>query len=607
MGGQISSSGSGENFNTTRSFSSSSRNSSGGLLTSPGLSSIGSSGRKSRHWRTPSSCSNSASPPQISSSSSFSSAGCTPYLSEQQQNKQQFIRHPSLSKSSIRSSISKGRQKTNSLTQWKALPSPSPFADNYANVNSFIGAGSKSNRLPSSMLGHNHKSQHGSNSARSGLGSNGKSINGPSTFVSRWGGSFTRALPGLKGGGGGGNVNNFVEGRHLMAKSLIKEQTTQQRRRHLPSSKNRKELIENSSKIEDNNNNNIYVNNNENYENDDVYKDLSTLTISNNYSSNNFKNTQEEKNLSEKEVHWRRRKILENNSNSKDFSLKSSLKRSGSKLFNGLLRSLIGEDENEEEEKEEELEKKKNWEKEDEEEEEGFNDNFKNRLYLDDNNNKTTILNNLPHKHKTATISTSSLRASLYQAKKRMLPKCTSSAANRLPNKNGNVEIFLNKRGDGELVSSMLLSMATCPSVDSSISNRRPFSAPTDAYTSTNVKKSKDLWLSADWSGGNEKTKFLDNLSPLRQRRKIIQANSGELIKAIGYFICQHCCWYGLHEQFEPAHLGTWLRSVDRALILQGWQDVAFINPANLVFLFMLIRDAFLQGFLIKCEKKIIF
>jgi len=70
----------------------------------------------------------------------------------------------------------------------------------------------------------------------------------------------------------------------------------------------------------------------------------------------------------------------------------------------------------------------------------------------------------------------------------------------------------------------MLLSMATCP-VDSSISNRRPFSAPTDAYTSTNVKKSKDLWLSADWSGGNDKNKFLDNLSPLRQRRKVCGKN----------------------------------------------------------------------------------
>jgi len=100
---------------------------------------------------------------------------------------------------------------------------------------------------------------------------------------------------------------------------------------------------------------------------------LSTLTISNNHSSNNFESIQKEV---EKEVHWRRRKILENNSNSKDFSLKSSLKRSGSKLFNGLLRSLIGEDENEEEEeKEEEIEEKKNWEN--EEEEERFNDDFK--------------------------------------------------------------------------------------------------------------------------------------------------------------------------------------------------------------------------------------
>uniref|UniRef100_A0A915MJ80 Uncharacterized protein n=1 Tax=Meloidogyne javanica TaxID=6303 RepID=A0A915MJ80_MELJA len=351
---------------------------------------------------------------------------------------------------SLQSLSSKGRQKTNSLTQWKALPSPSPFADNYANVNSFIGAGAKSNRLPSSMLGHNHKSQHGSNSARSGLGmrlndylssrgemgSNGKSINGPSTFVSRWGGSFTRALPGLKGGG---NVNNFVEGRHLMAKSLIKEQT-QQRRRHLPSN-------------------------------------LSTLTISNNHSSNNFENIQKE--------------------------VEKELKGLGRFTYEG-------------------------------------------KDYLGCSKTQTFAIK-------------VDVKASLYQAKKRMLPKCASSAASRLPNKNGNVEIFLNKRGDGELVSSMLLSMATtCPSVDSSISNRRPFSAPTDAYTSTNVKKSKDLWLSADWSEGNEKTKFLDNLSPLRQRRKIIQANSGELIKAIGYFICQHCCWYGLHEQFEPAHLGTW-------------------------------------------------
>ncbi|XP_075151950.1 cdk5 activator-like protein [Haematobia irritans] len=34
-----------------------------------------------------------------------------------------------------------------------------------------------------------------------------------------------------------------------------------------------------------------------------------------------------------------------------------------------------------------------------------------------------------------------------------------------------------------------------------------------------------------------------------------------------------------------------WLRAVDRSLLLQGWQDVAFINPANVVFVYMLVRE----------------
>src|SRR3989442_9597241 len=34
-----------------------------------------------------------------------------------------------------------------------------------------------------------------------------------------------------------------------------------------------------------------------------------------------------------------------------------------------------------------------------------------------------------------------------------------------------------------------------------------------------------------------------------------------------------------------------WLRTVDRALLLQGWQDVAFINPANVVFVYLLVRE----------------
>lgn len=30
---------------------------------------------------------------------------------------------------------------------------------------------------------------------------------------------------------------------------------------------------------------------------------------------------------------------------------------------------------------------------------------------------------------------------------------------------------------------------------------------------------------------------------------------------------------------------------VDRSLLLQGWQDIAFINPANVVFVYLLVRD----------------
>jgi len=49
-------------------------------------------------------------------------------------------------------------------------------------------------------------------------------------------------------------------------------------------------------------------------------------------------------------------------------------------------------------------------------------------------------------------------------------------------------------------------------------------------------------------------------------------------------------------RQLDPEVPVAWLRTVDRSLLLQGWQDTAFINPANVVFVFMLVR-AELTGF----------
>ncbi|ULU00754.1 hypothetical protein L3Y34_001285 [Caenorhabditis briggsae] len=79
-----------------------------------------------------------------------------------------------------------------------------------------------------------------------------------------------------------------------------------------------------------------------------------------------------------------------------------------------------------------------------------------------------------------------------------------------------------------------------------------------------------------------------DDLSPGDQQENVIsEASTSELLRGLGIFISKNCDV----SDFDPAHLVTWLRSVDRSLLLQGWQDIAFINPANLVFIFLLVRD----------------
>lgn len=71
-------------------------------------------------------------------------------------------------------------------------------------------------------------------------------------------------------------------------------------------------------------------------------------------------------------------------------------------------------------------------------------------------------------------------------------------------------------------------------------------------------------------------------------RRVVVQASTGELLRCLGDFVCRRC--YRLKE-LSPGELISWFRSVDRSLLLQGWQDQGFITPANVVFLYMLCRD----------------
>ncbi|XP_031764783.2 cyclin-dependent kinase 5 activator 1 [Galleria mellonella] len=71
-------------------------------------------------------------------------------------------------------------------------------------------------------------------------------------------------------------------------------------------------------------------------------------------------------------------------------------------------------------------------------------------------------------------------------------------------------------------------------------------------------------------------------------RKTVIQASTSELLKCLGMFLHSRC--HRLRD-FQAGDAVMWLRTVDRSLLLQGWQDVAFINPANVVFVYMLVRE----------------
>ncbi|KAG8178272.1 hypothetical protein JTE90_015683 [Oedothorax gibbosus] len=89
-------------------------------------------------------------------------------------------------------------------------------------------------------------------------------------------------------------------------------------------------------------------------------------------------------------------------------------------------------------------------------------------------------------------------------------------------------------------------------------------------------------------SGGTGRNKAVAS-SPSQQHRKtVIQASTSELLRCLGEFLCRKC--WKLRD-LQPADAVLWMRSVDRSLLLQGWQDIAFINPANVVFLYLLIRE----------------
>ncbi|XP_076579693.1 cyclin-dependent kinase 5 activator 1-like [Chaetodon auriga] len=72
-------------------------------------------------------------------------------------------------------------------------------------------------------------------------------------------------------------------------------------------------------------------------------------------------------------------------------------------------------------------------------------------------------------------------------------------------------------------------------------------------------------------------------------RRVVVQASTGELLRCLSDFLCRRCVKL---KELSSSQIVLWFRNVDRALLVQGWQDQCFISPASLVFVYLLCREA---------------
>ncbi|XP_028399169.1 cyclin-dependent kinase 5 activator 1-like [Dendronephthya gigantea] len=71
---------------------------------------------------------------------------------------------------------------------------------------------------------------------------------------------------------------------------------------------------------------------------------------------------------------------------------------------------------------------------------------------------------------------------------------------------------------------------------------------------------------------------------------KAVLTSSHFTIKCLGTFVCARYLRILPHLSINDVIM--WLKTVDRALTLSGWQDHAFLTTPNITFIYMLARDA---------------
>lgn len=86
------------------------------------------------------------------------------------------------------------------------------------------------------------------------------------------------------------------------------------------------------------------------------------------------------------------------------------------------------------------------------------------------------------------------------------------------------------------------------------------------------------------------------------RQQPILKAGTSELLRCLSFFVVARLQLGGLNSSKDvrgqnrlrslpPSVIVGWIKAIDRALLLQGWSELAFINPPHVVFLFMLLKE----------------
>lgn len=89
-------------------------------------------------------------------------------------------------------------------------------------------------------------------------------------------------------------------------------------------------------------------------------------------------------------------------------------------------------------------------------------------------------------------------------------------------------------------------------------------------------------------------------VSTHKHQKIVVQASTNDLLRCLVNFLTKRCSHLirgdsaaGSFEtgKVDARDIVCWLRSADRILLTQGWQEIAFMNPVNVVFVYLLVKQ----------------